>query len=634
MRTQHDAQMVAAKWSSPRGGTPPGTPALQAPRGVALILVMLAMLMLSVLAATIVFTARAETFASTNYRLDTQADYLAKAGIQRAINWFRSTHYQPVSQTQANTYYNVSSTGAPFNLWISNTSPVKTCASPPCLAFNQTVQLIGFGSGSSQYPNIDNSEATPRKVAAAFASDLNDSTFTNNRITGDPVEGTNSGYYLVRATLLNYETVNALYKPPAIAPSYCVATTVPYTYTCPMETWQIESKAIWTGTSSSTSRAATAEEVAIIQPVYWPTWGNALYGFCSVSMQGSAGTCTDAFNSSLGAYGGSPPNPSIASGLCGTTAPNVISTGAGVGSNGGVVLGSNVTVGGDVTIGNSPSPGCAATSGCTLQGGGDCTTDQVLGQVVNGPHVDPPPMPTFPDLSGATSYSLTGGNPIQTIPDSVPKWTGTNPGPPPTPQVGGPPPWYTPPPSGNPPLALAQSGTCATSTCDGTEAHPYLIKDITMTATGSQLELVGGLDALHPVYYDMECLTETGGNVYISGYVVLNIQGTSSCGLSLKGNGISNGIASSVPPDQLVINYAGTNPVAVGGNAAVSGLLNAPNADVTLGGGGNLGYWVGAIQAQNVTLQGGYPIHYDVNLGRVGGNLGIMISTAYGRKKM
>ena len=155
-----------------------------------------------------------------------------------------------------------------------------------------------------------------------------------------------------------------------------------------------------------------------------------------------------------------------------------------------------------------------------------------------------------------------------------------------------------------------------------------------MTATGSQLELVGGLDALHPVYYDMECLTETGGNVYISGYVVLNIQGTSSCGLSLKGNGISNGIASSVPPDQLVINYAGTNPVAVGGNAAVSGLLNAPNADVTLGGGGNLGYWVGAIQAENVTLQGGYPIHYDVNLGRVGGNLGIVISTAYGRKKM
>ena len=50
--------------------------------GVALILVLLSMLVLSVLAATIVFTARSETLASYNFKLDTQADYLAKAGIQ------------------------------------------------------------------------------------------------------------------------------------------------------------------------------------------------------------------------------------------------------------------------------------------------------------------------------------------------------------------------------------------------------------------------------------------------------------------------------------------------------------------------------------------------------------------------
>ena len=74
-------------------------------QGVALILVLLAMLVLSVLAAAIVFTARSETFASYNYKLDTQADYLAKAGIQRAINWFRSSHYRAVSQSEANTYY-------------------------------------------------------------------------------------------------------------------------------------------------------------------------------------------------------------------------------------------------------------------------------------------------------------------------------------------------------------------------------------------------------------------------------------------------------------------------------------------------------------------------------------------------
>jgi len=47
-------------------------------RGVALILVMLSLLVLSVLTAAIIFTARAEIFASYNYKLDTQADYLAK----------------------------------------------------------------------------------------------------------------------------------------------------------------------------------------------------------------------------------------------------------------------------------------------------------------------------------------------------------------------------------------------------------------------------------------------------------------------------------------------------------------------------------------------------------------------------
>ena len=118
----------------------------------------------------------------------------------------------------------------------------------------------------------------------------------------------------------------------------------------PVETWLITSKATWTGGSGSTTRVAAAEEQAIVQPIYVPTWGNALYGFCSVTMQGSAGTCTDAFNSSLGAYGGG--NPSVASGQCdSTTANNVIAAGASVGANGGVTLGSNVTVSGDVIIG-------------------------------------------------------------------------------------------------------------------------------------------------------------------------------------------------------------------------------------------------------------------------------------------
>src|SRR5690348_2485564 len=122
-------------------------------RGVALILVMLAMLVLSVLAASIVFTARSETFASYNYKLDTQADYLAKAGVQRTLNWLRSSGYRAASPAVALANYQVTSTGAPFNLYISNSSPVKCLAvGSTCTSSGGTVQLVGYGGGSSNYP--------------------------------------------------------------------------------------------------------------------------------------------------------------------------------------------------------------------------------------------------------------------------------------------------------------------------------------------------------------------------------------------------------------------------------------------------------------------------------------------------
>jgi len=74
--------------------------------------------------------------------------------------------------------------------------------------------------------------------------------------------------------------------------------------------------------------------------------------------------------------------------------------------------------------------------------------------------------------------------------------------------------------------------------------------------------------------------------------------------------------------------------VSISGNGAISALLNAPNATVNLGGGGSGGYFVGAVQANNVSVQGGYPVHYDVQLSRAGGTMGVMVTSAYSRRKM
>jgi hypothetical protein len=533
--------------------------------GVALILVLLSMLVLSVLAATIVFTARS-----------------------------RSTHYKGVAHSQANTYYTVSSTGSPWNLWTSNASPVN-CKSG-CPATNGWVQFTTYPSWSYNYPNINNDGGTA--VADAFKSDLKDV-----RVTGD---ANNSGTFSINAILLNYQTV--------------LVGAAPSTSYTPVETWLITSMATWTGGSTMTATVARAEEQAIIQPIYIPTWGNALYGFCSVLMNGSSGVCTDGYNSSLGAYADGT-NTTAAKGCDAVSTGNVIAAGAGVGSNGGVTLGSNVTVSGDVTIGSGAPTGCPS--------GFSGNANSVLGQVVNGPYKPPPATPTFrtgfPGTAPACDLKTGGGGKggggggggticnasgdIQILPAGA-TW--------PSP--------FTFPTSYTP--AVGQP--CMSTDCNGTFAKPFEIGAISMTNNSGVLQLVGSSDPLNPVYYDIESLQQTQGSIAVSGYVVLNVR----TDFSIAGNGISNGIATSIPPEYVTINYAGTNSVTINGNGAVSAVINAPNAAVDLGGGGSKGYMIGSVQAKDINVKGGYPVHYDVNLGRVGGVKGEPVTTAYNRKKM
>ncbi len=609
-------------------------------RGIALILVLLSMLVLSVLAATIVFTARAETFASYNYRLDTEADYLAKAGIQRAINWFRSSHYQPVEESNpwtgsailppscsspacypASYYYAAQDSGTPFYLFTSQYSGVQCATGAPCTA-GSPIQLIGYnnGSGSTNFPTtIYNTQSTPVLVTTAFTTD-----FPSSGATISDSNGNTLGKFWINAQLLNYQTVNVGQSPP-----YAVN---------PVETWKITALAKWYGAGGSTV-LAQAEEEAIVQPIFLPNWGNAMYGYCSVTMSGSAGTCTDAFNSSLGAYGGG--NPSVASGSCDSASTNVIASGAGVGSNGYVSLGSNVTVSGNVTIGSSPTGG---SSCCTPSSNPACgyngNTSSVNGQVIDGPHINPPAIPTFPTNFPTGTPTISTAD---TVPDIAaagdnPVWStlSTSPWPFKVALSGA----YPPTPASA--YDCMSGSNCSTITGpNGTKGNPYLINSINISGS-TQVNLVGGPSALSPVYYDIGCVSESGNAaIAVSGYVVLNVQGSGcgTTGLSIKGNGISNGISctepcTNTPPEAVVINYAGSNSVALGGNGAISAVVNAPNASVTLGGGGSSGYFVGSVQGNNVTDQGGYAVHYDIQLSRVSGNLGQTLVTAYGRKKM
>lgn len=541
--------------------------------GIALILVMLALLVISALAAAIVFTARSETYASLNYRLDTQADYLAKAGIQQAANWLRSGRYAAVSPALAPTYYSVTQDGSAFSLLTSDSQPVK-CKSG-CPSLQGAVQLIGYGGGSSNYPNT--------AVAASFANDL-----VNVPITGN---SSNAGVYSVNATLLSYQTVTTGTPPSLSTPQ-------------PVETWLVTSLGKWTsGTGAVT---ATAEEQAIIQAVYAPSSGSALYGYCSVSMSGSAGVCTDSFNSALGAYGGG--NVSVA-GHCDAASTNVIDSGAGVGANGGVSLGSNVRVSGNVTVGPGAS---AAAGGASCGTGYNGSTQSVQGEVLTGPYKAPPAAPTF--RAGFPGSAPSVNHTSKVFPTGATWPTMTT-----FPSAG----------AAAPPLAY--NAPCMDTTCKGSSANPYEMGAVTIRSS-DKLQLVGGPDIAHPVYYDVASIDESGNaEIDVSGYVVLNVQGS----ISIKGNGVTSGVSGlNVPPEAVQLQAACSGScIAFGGNGAISAIVTAPNAGVTLGGGGSGGYMVGSIQANTISDQGGYPVHYDIQLNRFGGSISVPVVVAYSRKK-
>ncbi len=659
----------------------------RADRGVALILVLLSMLVLSVLAATIVFTARSETFASYNYKLDTQADYLAKAGIQFAISWLRSNRYKAVPETSAGTFYKVTSSGPPFNLYTANTSPIQCVTASGCATPNSGVQLMSIpGTGSSNYPNITNGAGFA--VATAFANDLGGATITvSPAIGGTPAI---TGQIFINAVLRNYQTVNSGYMPNVTR--------------VPMETWYITSRAVLNG------MPATAEETAVIQPIYSPYFGNAIYGYCQVGLNGSTGVCTDAYNSAVGTYGSAPHGP------CDVTSPNVIDAGAGVGANGGVTLAGNPVVSGNVTIGSNPSGGCTASGGtCPCTGAPAAGTGTILGQIVNGPSVPPPALPpigsgqpgvvltTAPTENSTITLPLTstgtmpvtyvGGPPVAAgacppyffVPGAPPLpydyWigpptknfydgngnfiaSGNAPPPHPAGYTGPPPLPYVPPPvatagttfpgsPGPPPVnapqytyppVLAPPPTPASGPrynqpcvalpagtfCNGTEANPYLIS--TISTTSATITLVGGPDIFDPVYYSIDtiALTGTSGQINACGYVVLNV----ASNMTIKGNGTQNTALANNPPEAMQIYYTGTNGVYLGGNGNISAVVVAPYASVDLKGGGASGYMLGAIQALNVTMSGNYPLHYDIQLDNAGGALGKVITISYNRKKM
>ena len=213
----------------------------QPERGVALILALLAILIMSVLAASIIFLAQTQTWSAINYRLTTQSRYAAEAGVQRTMNWFLNSYTLPSNFT-------------PYDM---TKYPVQYSGS--------AVVLSGVSGVSANYP-----DAT---VASAYSAAL-------NRLTLSGLANTSVSTY---ATLLRMS--------PGMGVSWLAGAKV-------AQTWQITSQGNIAGVHSAQVQVVATYD-RFISPVfpYGIVGESAACGAVAYS-----GGMMDSWNSASGSY--------------------------------------------------------------------------------------------------------------------------------------------------------------------------------------------------------------------------------------------------------------------------------------------------------------------------------------------
>jgi hypothetical protein len=183
-------------------------------------------------------------------------------------------------------------------------------------------------------------------------------------------------------------------------------------------------------------------------------------------------------------------------------------------------------------------------------------------------------------------------------------------------------------------ITLPRAADAASS--DG--KYYYYVPSISLSGNGTTLS-IGGSSAKVVII-----LTAASGNsVSISGHGGIAIPTGSSLAMytsanvAIAGNGVANGTynaaqalsASNTPNQPIAFQLYGTRSEAqvatsgkqnfsISGNGVLSGIVYAPNADVSMNGGGNSGQVLGAMVADTVSLTGNSVFHYDESLSKFG----------------
>ncbi len=479
-------------------------------KGVALILTLILLAVLSAMTVSLMFLSQTETWSTMNYRLSSQARDGAEAGINAAANFF-------LNQNGAYPYALPATSGSdPTSNYTLTAYPVTSAGNP--------VILYGDSNLTSNYPY---------------------STVISNYQTS----GVGIGQIPLGALTVKYTTSAKLLAMRQVTP---YGSTTPQT----VQTWLITSD----GTVDIGVRSAKEELSMILERPIMPVFAYAAFGTsgnCSALDLGGIGH-TDSYDSAVG--------------------PGVQNYGGNVGTNG------NLTTLGSGTVNGSLSTPRAGVGTCTS---GNVTAYQGnLSQVTQG--------------IGELPQNI--GYPTPALPSPLPPLTSAAVGP----TCGG----------------LAG---CTDNASKDVSLAPGLYGNFSANA-GTDVYLSAGTYNLNSIQLNgnSRLIFPPNARFPLSGQVIFNIAGCSTisgsnCGsylstpVDLTGGSTTLGLDAkgAVDPTQFQIQYAGTGTIKLNGGAAAGGVVYAPNAALSLSGGGD---FYGSVIGSTVTISGNGAIHYDRNL--------------------
>src|SRR5579864_2538401 len=110
--------------------------------GMALVMVMILLVVLSVMATSLMFLSQTETWSSLNYRLMTQARYGAEAGVNKAVNYLIN-NYTPPNTTGSDLLSN----------YAVHPTPVLFDGDKVGVTYNNLAVRLNSDSTQANYPN-------------------------------------------------------------------------------------------------------------------------------------------------------------------------------------------------------------------------------------------------------------------------------------------------------------------------------------------------------------------------------------------------------------------------------------------------------------------------------------------------